>query len=231
MAMFHYDEAALSHLKKRDKRLAWAIEQIGMIEREVDHDLFRSLVSSMISQQISASAYRTVYARFGALCGEEVTPARVCELGAEAIQRCGMSMRKAQNIEKAARRICEGELDLAALPPLADEEVCARLRSFDGIGTWTAEMLMLFSMERPDIVSYGDLAIVRGMRMLYRRKQIDKAAFARYCKRYSPYGSVASLYLWAIAGGALDLTDPAKSENAPATDKQPKERKKRSIAR
>ena len=214
MAIFRYDEAALAHLAKRDKRLAWAIEQIGMIEREVDHDLFRSLVSSMISQQISASAYRTVYARFGALCGEEVTPARVCALGAEAIQRCGMSMRKAQNIEKAARRVCEGELDLSVLPSLDDAEICARLRSFDGIGTWTAEMLMLFSMERPDIVSYGDLAIIRGMRMLYRRKQIDKAAFARYCKRYSPYGSVASLYLWAISGGALDLPDPAKTESA-----------------
>lgn len=209
MTIYPYGEEELAHLKKRDSRLAWAIEQIGPIERAVDADLFRSLIDSMISQQISKAAHRTVRARFEALCGE-ITPACVCALSAEQIQRCGMSMRKAQNIASAARRVCSGELDLSALPLMSDEEVCARLRSLDGIGTWTAEMLMLFSMQRPDIVSYGDLAIVRGMRMLYRHKKIDKATFARLRKRYSPYGSVASLYLWEIAGGALALSDPAK---------------------
>jgi len=71
-------------------------------------------------------------------------------------------------------------------------------------------MLMLFCMQRPDIVSFGDLAIIRGMRMLYRHRKIDKEKFNRYRRRYSPYGSVASLYLWAISAGAIpELTDPA----------------------
>ena len=65
-------------------------------------------------------------------------------------------------------------------------------------------------MERPDIISYGDLAILRGMRMLYRHRKVTPKLFQKYRKRYSPYASVASLYLWAIAGGALpELTDPA----------------------
>ena len=73
-------------------------------------------------------------------------------------------------------------------------------------------VLMLFSLQRPDIVSYGDLAILRGMRMLYRHRAITPQLFARYRRRYSPYGSTASLYLWAIAGGALpELTDPGRS--------------------
>ena len=71
-------------------------------------------------------------------------------------------------------------------------------------------MLMLFSLQRPDILSWGDLAIQRGLRMLYRHKEMPRERFERCRRRYSPYGSVASLYLWAIAGGALpELTDPA----------------------
>ena len=71
-------------------------------------------------------------------------------------------------------------------------------------------MILTFCMQRPNVVSFGDLAIQRGMRMLYRHRRIDRAKFERYRKRYSPYGTVASLYLWAIAGGAIPgLTDPA----------------------
>jgi len=71
-------------------------------------------------------------------------------------------------------------------------------------------MLLIFSLQRPDVVSFGDLAIQRGMRMLYRHRKITRQLFEKYRRRYSPYGTTASLYLWALAGGALpDLTDPA----------------------
>ena len=74
-------------------------------------------------------------------------------------------------------------------------------------------MLMIFCLRRPDIVSYGDLAILRGMRMLYRRRTIDRRTFDRCRRRYSPYGTTASLYLWAVAGGALpELTDPGTKQ-------------------
>ena len=76
-----------------------------------------------------------------------------------------------------------------------------RLSSLRGVGRWTAEMLLIFSLERPDVVSGGDLAIRRGMMTLYGRKTLDDDAFRRYARRYSPYGSTASLYLWEIALG------------------------------
>ena len=78
------------------------------------------------------------------------------------------------------------------------------MTSLNGIGVWTAEMLMIFSMGRPDIVSWGDLAIRRGMCNLYNLKDISKVQFERYKKRYSPYGSVASLYLWALSVNSKD---------------------------
>ena len=107
--------------------------------------------------------------------------------------------------------MASGELDLAAVAKMPDAEVVATLSSLRGIGVWTAEMLLLFTLQRPDILSYGDLGIQRGMRMVYRHRKITKALFGKYRRRLSPCGSVASLYLWMVAGGAIpELTDPAR---------------------
>ncbi|NLT39614.1 MAG: DNA-3-methyladenine glycosylase 2 family protein, partial [Clostridiales bacterium] len=81
-------------------------------------------------------------------------------------------------------------------------EVCHRLCSLPGVGIWTAEMLMIFSMLRPDIISRGDLAILRGLRIVYGLEEITPELFQEYKRRYSPYATVASLYLWAAAAGA-----------------------------
>lgn len=206
---FIYGEAELAHLRKRDAKLAAVIDRIGHVSREVESDLFTSVIHQIIGQQISMSAQRTVWKRFCEAVGE-VAPAQVCQKTQEELQSLGMTFRKADYILDFARKVRDGEFDLDALNHMDDESVKAALSSLRGIGPWTAEMLMIFCMQRPNVVSYGDLAILRGMRMLYRKREIDKQSFARYCKRYSPYGTTASLYLWAIAGGALpELTDPA----------------------
>ena len=99
---------------------------------------------------------------------------------------------------------------MQALHTMNAAEVCKWLSSLNGIGVWSAEMLMLFFMQRPDILSYGDLAIQRGLRMIYHHRIIDRKLFEKYRRRYSPYGSVASLYIWAVAGGAVaDIKDYA----------------------
>lgn len=87
---------------------------------------------------------------------------------------------------------------------MSDDEVCARLSSLKGLGVWSAEMLMLFSTQRPDILSFGDLAIQRGLRMIYHHRKIERKLFEKYRRRFSPYNSVASLYIWAVAGGAIE---------------------------
>ena len=88
------------------------------------------------------------------------------------------------------RKIVSGEFNIQELETMSDEEICTKLSELDGIGTWTAEMLMIHSMQRPNILSYGDLAIIRGLRMIYHHQTIDKAKFERYKKRYSPYASI-----------------------------------------
>lgn len=200
---FRYGIKEIEHLKRADKKLAPVIDRIGMIKRPVIADLFTALVHSIVSQQISSKARNTVWGRIETKL-EKITPAAIDNLSLEEIQKFGISFRKASYIKSAAEKITAGELDLNLLYSMPDEQICSKLTELNGIGVWTAEMLMIFSMQRPDILSYGDLAIQRGMRMVYRHREIDKNRFNIYRKRYSPYASVASLYLWEVAGGAIE---------------------------
>lgn len=213
MVYFEYGEKEISHLTKKDKKLGDAILQIGRVRREVMPDLFSALVYQIICQQVSTKGAATVWDRVQTELGE-VTPKTVVMAADEQIQRCGTSMRKVSYIKEMAMRVHDGEIKLDELHEMCDEEVCENLSSLKGIGVWTAQMLMTFSMQRPNIMSYGDMAIHRGLRMLYRHRTVSIELFEKYRRRYSPYATVASLYLWEIAGGAIaELTDPAKEAN------------------
>ena len=202
MVVFTYGDAETAHLKKRDKALGAAIEIIGPIRREVYPDLFSALVNSIVGQQISTKAQMTIWKRMkGGIA--EITPRNIVACTEAELQSYGITFKKAAYIRGAAERVMDGRLDIDALYSKSDMDVCKELVRIDGIGMWTAEMLMLFSMQRPDILSYGDLAILRGMRMLYHHREITRQLFEKYRRRYSPYCSVASLYLWAIAVGAI----------------------------
>ena len=200
---------ALTHLSRRDKKLAAVIERLGPIEREGYDNLYYALMHSIAGQQISGKALASIWQRVTALVGD-ITPRRMAGHSEEALQACGLSFRKVGYMLDCTHKVLDGSCDLDSLAALPDADIVKRLSALRGIGVWTAEMMLLFCLRRPDIVSFGDLGIHRGLRMLYRHKSIDRARFERYRKRYSPFGSTASLYLWAIAGGALpELTDPA----------------------
>jgi len=198
MHIFRYCSTETDHLRKRDKKLGQAIDEIGMIGRPATPDLFIALIASVASQQVSAKAAETVRKRMEQRF-VTITPETITAATAEEIQQCGMSMRKAGYIKGISDAVANGNLDLAGLHSLSDHEVITRLIALNGVGVWTAEMLLIFSMQRPDVVSWGDYAIRRGMMRLYSRETLDRAQFERYRKRYSPYGSVASLYLWEIS--------------------------------
>jgi len=149
--------------------LGAAIDAIGFIKREVNPDLFSALVNSIIGQQVSAKAHATIWERMKKGLGT-VTPQTVLNCTEAELQRHGISHKKAAYIRNAAEKIADGRFDIKSLLEKSDEEVCKELSALNGIGTWTAEMLMLFSMQRLDVLSYGDLAILRGMRMLYRHE-------------------------------------------------------------
>lgn len=197
-----YGEKEISYLKSKDKLLGEVIDKVGHIYREVDTDLFSAVIHHIIGQQISTRAQATIWKRFSDGLGT-VDAETVCSCSRETLQGFGISFRKADYIKDFAEKVHTGQFDIEALWSMTDEEVIKELSSLKGIGVWTAEMLMTFCMQRPDVVSFGDLAIQRGMRMLYHHRNIDRKKFDKYKRRYSPYGTVASLYLWAVANGAI----------------------------
>ena len=199
---FEYGEAETAYLTKKDARLAEVIVKIGHIDRPVDTDLFSSVVHHIIGQQISTKAQRTIWQRMNDALGV-VTPETVALASVEELQSLGMTFRKAEYIKDFCGKILSGAFDLDAVERMNDDEAIAALTGLKGIGVWTAEMILLFCLQRPDIFSYGDLAIQRGMRMVYHHRKIDRKLFERYRRRLSPYCSVASLYFWAVAGGAI----------------------------
>lgn len=198
MAIFKYGQTELEYLNQRDAVLASAIERIGMLEREVIPDLFAALIRNIISQQISSKAAATVWSRFQEHFGE-ITPQEIASASVNEIQQLGISTRKAGYIHNAGKTVADGALNLEALYGMPDDEVVKSLISLHGIGVWTAEMLLILSMQRPDVVSFGDLAIRRGMMNLYNLESLSKTQFIEFRKCYSPYGSVASIYLWHLS--------------------------------
>ena len=199
---FQYGAEATGYLTKKDKRLGRIIARIGPVEREVDPDLFSAVVHHIIGQQISTRAQLTVWNRMRAALGT-VNAETILAAGVPKLQSLGMTFRKAEYITDFAEKVQSGAFDLAAVEKMTDAEAIQALSTLKGVGVWTAEMLLLFGMQRPNIFSYDDLAIQRGLRMVYHHRKIDRRLFEKYRRRFSPYGSVASLYLWAVSGGAI----------------------------
>lgn len=198
MTIFEYGEKEIAYLCKRDKKLSSAIEKIGFLERKMMPDVFEAIVNCIVAQQISGKVAEKIYDRLENFCGK-ITWDIILTKSEEDLQKCGLSNRKAVYIKTAAKAFAEGVIIPEKLKNMSDKEVIEALSSLYGLGKWSAEMIMIFSLGRKDILSYGDFGIKQGLKNLYGHKEITKELFEKYRKRYSPYGSVASLYLWELA--------------------------------
>jgi len=198
MAIFDYGQTEIDHLKQNDEELGALIDRIGMIEREITPDPFALLIMTIVSQLIANRIAQVIRRRLTEML-VDVTPERVASTDIRDIQGCGMSLRKATYIKGVANAVLCGEIDLDGLGELTDDEVIRQLSTLKGVGVWTSEMVLIFALCRKDIVSWGNLGIRSGMKILYGLDDLTRADFDRYCSQYSPYGSVASFYLWALA--------------------------------
>ena len=212
---FEYGNKEIEYLKNKDKRLAAVIDKIGHIERTVDDDLFSAVVHHIVGQQISTKAQNSIWIKMNDSLGE-ITCETLIACGRDDLQKFGITFKKTDYILDFAQRVKTGEFNIEKINSMSDEEVIAELSSLKGIGVWTAEMLLLFCLQRPNVLSWGDLAILRGMRMVYHHRKIDRMLFEKYRRRLSPYCSVASLYFWAVAGGAI----PEMKDYAPKARKK-----------
>ena len=195
---FEYGKEEMEYLKSVDIKLGSVMDNMGKVKRIVIPDLFPALLNAIVGQQISVKATNTIWERMQ-LTFDDITPKVLAFSEVSKIQHCGMSTRKASYIKGIAETVFSGGINLEQLKELSDSEVINRLSSLKGVGVWTAEMLLLNSMERKDVLSFGDIAIRRGMMKLYGLENINQEQFDEYKKVYSPYGSIASIYLWKLS--------------------------------
>ncbi len=187
----------VEHLRDADPRMAQIIERFGYLEHHrMDAPLFDTLVRNVVGQQIATSAADRILGRL-LPTGDEITPEAVLLLGEEGLRGVGIPARKAKWLLAAAERFVAGEFSKEVLGPLSDKEVVRRLVTLDGVGVWSAEMMLIFSLSRENVLPSGDLIIRRALMTLYGEKSLLARRFDHYRRLFSPFGSVASLYLWA----------------------------------
>jgi len=158
---------------------------------------FATLVTSIIGQQLSMKVAGTIERRVLALVTGELTPQAVAALAPEKLREAGLSTAKVRYIQELASRASDGRLDLNALPQMDDETVITTLVELPGIGRWTAEMFLIFSLARPDVLSPGDAGLQRAVRQLFG----EDATLQQVGPRWRPFCSVACWYLWRSLSG------------------------------
>jgi len=195
---FVFTDEEINRLKKSDTYMEKLIEVIGKLERNYTPDLFASLISCIVSQQLSNKAAEAIWNKFSAAL-PELTPETIISGSQEKFREVGLSNSKIRYIKNIAEAVITGNLVLEELNEKQDVEIAEELLTIKGIGPWTVEMFLIFSLGRRDVLSYGDLGIRKGISWLYGIEgELTRSLFNAIAKKYSPDGTLASLYLWEI---------------------------------
>lgn len=189
----------IRHLKKKDRVLARIIEKHGAYSRfKISSDYYGTLVESFVFQQIAGKAAQAILNRFKKIYkGRIPEPREFLRTSERRIKSTGISPQKYSYIKDLATRLEDGFLELEKLPQMRDEEVVSELDKVRGIGRWTAEMFLIFSLGRTDVLPMDDLGIQKAVREAYGLRSLpSKKKFEELSRRWHPYASIASLYLW-----------------------------------
>jgi DNA-3-methyladenine glycosylase II len=192
---------ALAHLRGADPVLARAIEAVGSFRLKRDRNCFGTLTESILHQQLALKAAKTITARFRQLYGDGrgrlPAPAELLRTPPRRLRAAGLSRQKIRYLKGLARRCASGKLRLERLGRMSDEEVIAALTQVKGIGRWTAEMFLIFSLGRPDVWAVDDLGLQLAVKRLYRLRRHPSPENMRVLgEPWRPYRTVASWYLW-----------------------------------
>ena len=204
-------DEALDHLTRADDGMAGLIEQHGPLDLEARRrgrpaDAYGALLRSIVGQQLSVKAAKSIYGRLVDLFGGSTpSPRELLAVDAETLRSAGLSRPKVSYIRSLAQHVEDGELHLEALDEMSDDEVIAELTAVKGLGEWTAHMFLMFHLRRPDVLPVGDLGIRRAVERLYGLEGLpDAETLERLAERWRPYRTLACMYLWHSLDNAPD---------------------------
>lgn len=189
---------ALAHFKISDPILHSISLTLEPFELEVHSDPFLRLTRSIIGQQLSVKAASTIFARFEQLFEKnEIKPNGLLKIPDEKMRAAGLSYQKISYLKDLSRKVIDGELELAKFDKIESEIITEKLIKIKGIGAWTAEMFLMFSLGRPDIFSYGDLGLQNAIKKTYKmKKKPTVKQMEKLSKKWSPFKTYAAMILW-----------------------------------
>jgi DNA-3-methyladenine glycosylase II len=195
----------IAHLRERDPIIARVIDRAGPFSLKRDRDLFKSLVRAIIAQQISTAAARSIYQRLlTAIGGEEKLLAGLLKMTDAEFRAAGLSSQKTRYLRDLAQKVSGKRVRIQQVERMTNDEAIAELTQVVGIGKWTVQMLLIFSLGRPDVFPGDDLGVRTAIKKLYRKRLLPKTKqLQKYEKLWQPYASIASWYCWR----SLEFTD------------------------
>ena len=188
---------AVNHLKKSDPVLRAIIERVGPCRMEYGVPEFSSVAEAIVYQQLNGKAAVTIFNRFAALAGDPLTAEGILKLSDEQLRSVGLSKQKSAYLKDLSAKTAAGLLDFARLPELSDEEVIQHLTQVKGVGVWTAQMFLMFSLRRPNVLPTGDYGVQMAIKKHYKKRKLPKPdIMEKIAKPWVPYRSIACWYLW-----------------------------------
>ena len=192
-----YWNSAVKYLSKKDPVMKKLISQYKDKTITTRKDIFYSLCKSIIGQQISVQAANSVFKKFEKACNGKINPKKINKLRPVKLKRCGLSRQKVKGIKELAIKFENKSFDPKKIKFMTDEEAIIYLSSLRQIGRWSAEMILLFTLNRPDIWPVQDIGLLRSISNNYKKKYFPPKKFIEFLrKKFTPYCSVATWYLW-----------------------------------
>lgn len=202
------DSPSVQYLSKKDSRLKKLISEIGDITYTLhDEDSFVFLVHEIIEQMLSVKAGQAIFNRLVELCDGEITPEAISDLSDEKIKSIGTANSKVRCIRFLTNAVRSGEIDFKRMASMSDDQIMKELMSIKGIGKWTTKMYLIFALDRQDVLPYEDVAFLQAFTWLYGIKDRSPEVVIKKCKKWSPYSSIASRYLYRALDTGLTKRD------------------------
>ncbi len=192
-----YWNKAKKYLSKKDRVMKILIEKYKHKTLTTRKDIFFSLCKSIIGQQISVAAANSVFKKFKSACNGEINPKIVKKITIQKLKKCGLSRQKAKGIKELSIKFSNKSFNPKLIKKMNDEEAIVYLSTLRQIGRWSAEMILLFTFNRENIWPIQDIGLLRAISNNYKKKYLPPKNFVNFLrKRFSPYCSVATWYLW-----------------------------------
>lgn len=194
--IYNHDSKEVQYLIQKDPYLKPLLEKHKEVSISLSEDYFVSLVGTIVAQQLSSKVANVIYQRLETLCHHEITAEKIMQCDDEALRSIGLSYQKIKYVKSVASHMLDGTVHFDDLEQMSDQAIIDMLTQIKGIGVWSAQMFLMFSLGRQDVFSVLDLGLRNAVKKVYQNQDLTAAEIEKISETWKPYRSIASFYLW-----------------------------------